>query len=113
MYLNNWDKYINQVLASYHVTPHLRTAETPCFLVYGRDPNLPLNQLLELMQQFLGDSNPGCLDLKAHHFALAIAKKTLMKIDSNMPKRQQTTPHPISKLVKQYSLKTSSLANGI
>ena len=33
---DNWDKYINQVLASYCVTPHLTTAETPFFLVYGR-----------------------------------------------------------------------------
>ena len=48
--LSNWDKYINQVLASYRVTPNLATAEMPFFLLYGRDPNLPLHQLLELMQ---------------------------------------------------------------
>ena len=42
--LSNWDKYINQVLAIYRVTPNLATAETPFFLVYGRDPNLPLHQ---------------------------------------------------------------------
>ena len=47
---SNWDKYINQVLASCTVTPNLATAETPFFLVYGRDPNLPLHQLLEPMQ---------------------------------------------------------------
>ena len=52
---DNWDKYINQVLASYCVTPNFATAETPFFLVYGRDPNLPLHQLLEPMHQFLGD----------------------------------------------------------
>ena len=34
----NWDKYINQVLASCRVVPNLATAETPFFLVYGRDP---------------------------------------------------------------------------
>ena len=45
-----WDQYLNQVLASYRVTPNLTTAETPFFLVYGRDPNLPLHQLLEPMQ---------------------------------------------------------------
>ena len=44
---DNWDKYINQVLASYHVTSHLATAETTFFLAYGRDPNLQLHQLLE------------------------------------------------------------------
>ena len=45
--LSNWDKYLNQVLASYRVMSNLGTAETPFFLVYGRDPNLPLHQLLE------------------------------------------------------------------
>ena len=47
---SNWHKYINQVLASYRVTPNLAMAETPFFLVYGGDPNLPLHQLLEPMQ---------------------------------------------------------------
>ena len=42
---SNWDKYLNQVLASYRVTPNLATAETPFFLLYGRDPNLPLQPL--------------------------------------------------------------------
>ena len=49
---SNWDKNINQVLAIYRVTPNLATVETLFFLVYGRDPNLPLHQLLESMQQF-------------------------------------------------------------
>ena len=40
---SNWDKYINQVLASYRVTPNLAIAETPFFLVYRRDPNLHLH----------------------------------------------------------------------
>ena len=46
----NWDKYLNQALASYRITPNVATAELPFFLVYGRDPNLPLHQLLEPMQ---------------------------------------------------------------
>ena len=47
---SNRDEYLNQVLASYGVLPNLATAEMPFFLVYGRDPNLPLHQLLEPMQ---------------------------------------------------------------
>ena len=76
---SNWDQYVNQVLASYRVTPNLATAKMPFFLVYGRDPNLPLHQLLETMQQFLGDPDSGMLNLEAHRHALAIAKKTLDK----------------------------------
>ena len=76
----NWDKYINQVLASYRITPNLATAESPFFLVYSRDPNLPLHQLLEPMQHFLGDPDSGKLHLETHRLALAIAKETLDKI---------------------------------
>ena len=47
------------------------------FLVYGRDPNLPLHQLLEPMQHFLGDPDSGMLNEETHRLALAIAKKTL------------------------------------
>ena len=68
---------MNQVLASYRVTPNLATAEMPFFLVYGRDPNLPLHQLLEPMLCFLGDPDYGMINLEAHRLALAIAKKTL------------------------------------
>ena len=85
---SNWDQYLNQVLASYRVTPNLATAETPFFLVYGRDPNLPLHQLLEPMQQFLGDPDSGILNLEAHRLMLAIAKKTL---DENHFKTAQKT----------------------
>ena len=73
----NWDKYLNQVLASYRITPLLATAESPFFLVYGRDLNPPLHQFLEPMQCFLGDPDFGMLNLETHRLALAIAKKTL------------------------------------
>ena len=73
----NWDKYLNQVLASYRITPNLSTAESPFFLVYSRDPNLPLHQLLEPMQHFLRDPDLGKLHLETHRLALAIAKKIL------------------------------------
>ena len=85
---SNWDTYINQVLVSYRVTTNLATAEMPFFLVYGRDPNLPLHQLLEPMQWFLGDPNSGMLNLEAHRLALAIVKKTL---DENCVKTAEKT----------------------
>ena len=59
------------------MTPNLVIAETPFFLAYSRDPNLPLHQLLELIHQFLGNPESGLLNLKTHQLALAIAKKTL------------------------------------
>ena len=74
---DNCDQYVNQVLASYCITLHLATGETPFFLVYGRSPNVLLHQLLELMQCFLGNPGSGHLNLEMHHLPLAIAKKTL------------------------------------
>ena len=62
---DKWDKYINQVLASYHVTAHFASADTPFFLFHGRDPNFLLHQLLEPMQWFLSDPQSGCLDLES------------------------------------------------
>ena len=85
---SNWDKYINHVLVNYRVTPNLATVETPFFLVYGRDPNLPLHKLLEAMQQFLGDTDSAMLNLEAHRLALAITKKML---DENHFKTTQKT----------------------
>ena len=84
----NWNEYINQVLARHRVTPNLATAGTPFFLVYGRDPNLPLHQLLELIQWFLGDPESGLLNLEAHCLAITIAKKTL---DDNCFRTAQKT----------------------
>ena len=85
----NWDKYINQVLASYRITPNLATTESPFFLVYGRDPDLPLHQLLEPMLCFLGDPDSGKLHLETHRLALAIAKKTLD--ENRLSTTQKTT----------------------
>ena len=106
------DKYLNQVLASYRITPNLATAETPFFLVYVRDHNLPLHQLLEPMQCFLGDPEPGMLNLVTHRLALAIAKQTL---DENRFKTAQKTMTR-DKLAFQvgdvYISRTNSLANG-
>ena len=84
----NWDKYLNQVPASYRVTTNLATAEAPFFLVYGRDPNLPLHQLLEPMQCFLSNPESGLLNLEAHWLALAIAMK---KWDENHFRISQKT----------------------
>ena len=85
---NNWDKNINQVLGNYYVTPHLATTKMAFFLVFKRDPNLPLHQLLESMQQFLSDPDSGCLDLTAHCLVLAITKKIL---EENRFKQAQKT----------------------
>ena len=75
----NLDKYLNQVLTNYRITPNLATPESSFFLVYGRYLKLPLHQLPEPMQCFLGNPDLGKLNLETHRLELAIAKKTLDK----------------------------------
>ena len=89
---DNWDQNLNQILASYCITPHLATGETPFFLVYGRYLNLPLHWLLEPMQHFLWDPDSRWLNLEMHHQALAIAMKTLD--ENRLRKAHKTSDHP-------------------
>ena len=58
-------------------------------MIYGGDPNLPLHQLLEPVQHFLGDPESGKLNLENHHLTLVIAKKTLD--DNHFRNAQKTT----------------------
>ena len=104
----NWDKYLNQVLTSYRITPNLARVESPFFLVYGRDPTLPLHQLLEPMQCFLGDPDSGKINLETHRLALAIAKKTLDKNRFTATQKTLTRDKPayfINKQPRKWDLK--------
>ena len=86
---SNWEKYINQVLASYRATTNHPTAETSFFLVYGRDSNLPLHQLLEPMQWFFWRSRfLTAQSWSTQTWDLAIAKKIL---DENCFRTAQKT----------------------
>ena len=53
---DNWDDYVKQILGTYRV-PNLTTGESPFFLVYGKDGNQPLHQLLQPLTRFLGNPN--------------------------------------------------------
>ena len=109
----NWDKYINQVLTSYRITPNLATVVSPFFLVYGRDPNLPLHQLLEPMQHFLGDPDSGKLHLETHRLALAIAKKTLDENRLTATQKTVSRDNPAFQVGDVSTSRTNNLENGI
>ena len=74
---DNWNNYIKQVLGTYRGVLNLTTGESPFFLVYGRDGNQPLHQLLQPLTRFLGDPDSGLLCLDQHRLSLSIAKKYL------------------------------------
>ena len=74
---DNWDEYMEQVLGMYRGVPNRTTGESPFFLVYGRDGNQPVHQLLQPLTRFLGDPDSGLLCLNQHRLSLSIAKKYL------------------------------------
>ena len=74
---DNWDDYMEQVLGTYRGVPNLTTGESQFFLVYGRDRNQPVHQLLQPLTRFLGDLDSGLLCLDQHRLSLSIAKKYL------------------------------------
>ena len=63
---DNWDNYVEQVLGTYRGVPNLTTGESPFFLVYRRDENQTLCQLLQPLTRFLGDPESGLLCLDQH-----------------------------------------------
>ena len=74
---DNLDDYVEQVLGSYRGVPNLTTGESPFFLVYRRDGNQPLHQLLQPLTRFLGDLDSELLCLNQHQLSMFIAKKYL------------------------------------
>ena len=81
---SNWDKYLNQVLVSYRVTPNLAAI----LLCIWQGPKLTPTSTIRTHATFLGDPDSGMLNLETHRLALVIAKKTL---DENRFKMAQKT----------------------
>ena len=95
---DNWDDYVEQVLGTYRGVPNLTTGESPFFLVYGRDGNQPVHQLLQPLTRFLGDPDSGLLCLDQHRLSLSIAKKYLDDHRFLTAERQQTEQNQDFKL---------------
>ena len=52
----DWDKHIPMVLFAYRVSPNATTGESPFYLLYGREPRLPIDAALILPDSKLSPS---------------------------------------------------------
>ena len=52
-----WDKVVPLACAAYNFMPNKHMKEAPFFVMYGRDPLLPLNSLLSPKVRYLGDDS--------------------------------------------------------
>ena len=64
--MNNmeWDEFTDLATAAYNFIPNVTAMESPFFLMFSRDPYIPLNQLMEQAKRYLG-TDEGILDLEA------------------------------------------------
>ena len=52
-----WAEYLPELVYSYNVTPHASSGYSPYFLLFGQEPKLPVDQILNLPSPD-GNSNP-------------------------------------------------------
>ena len=64
--MNNmeWDEFTDLATAAYNFIPNVTAMESPFFLMFSRDPYMPLNQLMEQAKRYLG-TDEGIPDLEA------------------------------------------------
>ena len=59
-----WDEFTDLATAAYNFVPNITSKESPFFLMFGRDPYMPLNQLISKARRYLG-TDEGISNLEA------------------------------------------------
>ena len=81
-----WDEFMDLATATYNFVPNVTSKEGPFFLMFGRDPYMPLNQLLTQARWYLG-TDEGIPDLEALQNLLQM---TMAQIQYAATKRNQS-----------------------
>ena len=81
-----WDDLVNMACAAYNFLPNEHSGESPFFLMFGRDPIMPLNQLLKPRIRYMGDSQ-GLLSLEALQNVYQVAAKNIQLAREKWDKR--------------------------
>ena len=86
-----WDEVTSLACAAYNFFPNEHSKESPFFLMFGRDPRIPLQQMLTPKIRYLGDED-NILSLESLKRIYYLVAQNL-KIARNKMGKQQT-PHP-------------------
>jgi hypothetical protein len=81
---SKWDEYIGQVLSAMRTNINESTGSSQYFLVYGRHPMLPMDNLMKCRQFYRGD-NPVEIELQNMHVAQRAYHR---KLNKQVTKRQ-------------------------
>ena len=82
-----WDALIPLACAAYNFIPNEHSKESPFFLMFGRDPVLPLNTLLEPKIRYMGnDMDILSLEALKNMYEIAATNLKMAREKSDSPK---------------------------
>ena len=89
------DQVIDQILLAYRCCPHTSTGEPPFFLVFNRDPTLPIHKLIKPVETYIGEKDIA-KRIEQSCIILSTAAKMLPKKHSDQKKSKNHRPskHP-------------------
>ena len=88
-----WDALVPLACAAYNFIPNEHSKESPFFLMFGRDPVLPLNTLLEPKLRYLGnDINILSLEAMKNMYEIAATNLKIAREKRDPPKDSKPIP---------------------
>ena len=86
-----WDQVVHLATAAYNFFPNEHSKESPFFLMFGRDPRVPLNTLLNPKIRYMG-TEENILSLEALQRIYHLVAENLKMAKERLHKNQQAYP---------------------
>ena len=91
-----WDEVTSLACAAYNFFPNEHSKESPFFLMFGRDPRIPLQKMLTPKIRYLGDDE-NILSIEALKKIYYLVAQNLKIARDKMDKKKQIHPSKLSK----------------
>ena len=83
--LDTWDLYMNQVLAAIRFNTNESTKFSPFYLLYNREPVMPIDNILKPRQKYMGEE-PHKLGLEQQHKSFVLVHRHLKRANKRQAK---------------------------
>ena len=91
-----WDEIVPLACAAYNFFPNEHSKESPFFLMFGRDPRIPINEFLTPRIRYLGDDE-NILSLESLKQIYHLVAQNLKLARERMNKNKETYPTKLKK----------------
>jgi len=90
----SWDEVVHLACAAYNYFPNEHSKESPFFLMFGRDPLVPLNSLIEPKVRYMGnEENMISLDTMKKIYQVVATNLKQARERRDIPKAVEVPPH--------------------